>query len=205
MKIEKILSERGISSLVHFTRAENLPNILKYGICPRAELYEKDAIFNDEYRFDGCENAVCTSIEFPNYKMFYRLRMDDPEADWVVLIISADAMVDFDCAFCEMNAGSKPMYSMPLKERMGSSALQTLFKDVSDGRRRADLGIPDCLPTNPQAEVLVFGTIPVDYITHVVFEDAATKKEYKKCIPDDIEAVIKQGYFAPRMDYKMWQ
>lgn len=205
MKIEKILSERGISSLVHFTRAENLPSIMEHGICPRVELYEEEAIFNDEYRYDDCENAVCTSIEFPNYKMFYRLRMDNPEADWAVLLISAEAMVDFNCAFCEMNAGSKPMYSMPLEERMGSSALQTLFRNVSDGRRRVDLGIPDCLPTNPQAEVLVFATIPTDYITHVVFADAYTKKKYEKYVPDDIEAVTEQGYFAPRMDYKKWQ
>lgn len=205
MKIEKIISERGINSLVHFTRAENLPSIMEYGICPRAELYEEEAIFNDEYRYDDCENAVCTSIEFPNYKMFYRLRMDNPEADWAVLLISAEAMVDFNCAFCEMNAGSKPMYSMPLEERMGSSALQTLFRNVSDGRRRADLGIPDWLPTNPQAEVLVFATIPTDYITHVVFADAYTKKKYEKYVPDDIEAVTEQEYFAPRMDYKKWQ
>lgn len=204
MKIEKILSERGINSLIHFTRAENLPSIMEYGICPRAELYEEEAVFNDEYRYDDCENAVCTSIEFPNYKMFYRLRMDNPEADWAVLLISADAMVDFNCAYCEMNAGSKPMYSMPLEERMGSSALQTLFKDVSDGRRRTDLGIPDCLPTNPQAEVLVFDTIPTDYITHVLFQDQATKRKYEKYIPDDIVAVVDEGYFAPRMDYKMW-
>ena len=63
MKIEKILSERGINSLIHFTRAENLPSIMEYGICPRAELYEEEAVFNDEYRYDDCENAVCTSIE----------------------------------------------------------------------------------------------------------------------------------------------
>lgn len=204
MKIEKIISKRNIDSLMHFTRAENLPSILEHGICPRAALDEGKAIFNDEYRFDNCEDAVCTSIEFPNYKMFYRLRMDNPEADWVVLVISADVMIDFNCAFCEMNAGSKPMYSMPLEERMGSSALQTLFKDVSDGRRRVDLGIPDCLPTNPQAEVLVFATIPTDYITHVVFEDAYTKRKYEKYIPDDIDVVVDQGWFAPRMDYKMW-
>ena len=87
---------------------------------------------------------------------------------------------------------------------MGSSALQNLFKDVSDGRRRADLGIPDCFPTNPQAEVLVFDTIPANYITHVLFEDKTTKKKYEKYIPADIDVVVAQGYFAPRMDYKMW-
>lgn len=204
MKIEKILSKRDIDSLMHFTRAENLPNILEHGICPRANLDGEEAIFNDEYRFDLCEDAVCTSIEFPNYKMFYRLRMDNPNADWAILVIDAAALVDFPCAFCEMNAGSKAMYSMPLKERMGSGALQNLFKDVSDGRRRADLGIPDCLPTNPQAEVLVFDTIPTNYITHVLFEDKTTKEKYEKYIPADIDVVVAQGYFAPRPDYKMW-
>lgn len=205
MKIKKILSERNIDCLMHFTQAENLPGIFEYGICPRADLSEEEAIFNDEYRFDNCENAVCTSIEFPNYKMFYSLRVNNPGVDWAICVISAAAMVDFDCAFCEMNAGSKSMYSMPLAERMGSRALQNLFKDVSDGRRRSDLGIPDCFPTNPQAEVLVFDTIPVGYITHVLFENAAAMKKYKKYIPNNIEAVVNQNYFGPRMDYKMWQ
>lgn len=204
MKIKKIISERGIKNLIHFTRAENLPSIFEYGICPRTDLHE-EAIVNDEYRFDNCEGAVCTTIEFPNYKMFYRLRMDNPEADWAVLVIRAAAMVDFDCAFCEMNAGSKLMYSMPLEDRMGSRALQNLFKDISDGRRRADLKIPDFLPTNPQAEVLVFDTIPVEYITRVVFEDITAKRKYKNCIPDDIQAVVDKEYFYPRMDYEKWQ
>lgn len=205
MKIKKTMSQRGIGHLVHFTRAENLQSIFEKGLCPRDELSEKKAIFNDEFRFDRCTNAVCTSIEFPNYKMFYALRQQDPGAEWAVLGIDADVLLDFKCAFCERNAGSTPMFTMPLEDRMGGDAFQNLFKDESDGRKRADLKIPDWFPTNPQAEVLVFGTIPVEYITHAAFDDEDTLKKYKACIPEGVKGIAEHGLFAPRMDYEKWK
>ena len=76
--MESFLKQNRIDWLYHFTRVENLPNILKYGLLPR-ETLEWNGIgsqFNDNYRHDCCLDAVCTSIEFPNYKMFYKYRME---------------------------------------------------------------------------------------------------------------------------------
>lgn len=72
--MERILKQRQIDRLYHFTQAENLSNIFRYGLLPREilENEEIDSCFNDDYRFDNCLNAVCMSIEFPNYKMFYK-------------------------------------------------------------------------------------------------------------------------------------
>ena len=66
--MKDILKERQIEWLFHFTRAENLPNIMEFGLMPRSKLetFEINFSHNDDYRFDNCTDAVCASIEFPN-------------------------------------------------------------------------------------------------------------------------------------------
>lgn len=163
--MEKILKQHNINRLYHFTQAENLLNIFAYGLLPREKLEEKNiySCFNDDYRYDACLNAVCMSIEFPNYKMFYKLRQDNPDIDWVVLQLDAQILCDFTCAYCRTNAGDASMHKIPLEERMSMNAFKGLFEDFSLSPTRAELGISDEYPTNPQAEVLVFGEIPVYY------------------------------------------
>lgn len=57
--MHSILNERNITDLYHFTQADNLENILRYGLLPRDCLVENaiDSVFNDDYRLDGCCNA----------------------------------------------------------------------------------------------------------------------------------------------------
>ncbi len=201
--MREILLRRNIKYLMHFTRVENLQSILRKGLYPREELDEDSCIFNDAYRYDCCENAVCTSIEFPNYKMFYTLRLANPNTQWVVLAIDAQILLDVPCAFCETNAGSEVMYQIPIRQRMGASALERLFKDDSFGRKRAELNIPDCYPTNPQAEVLVFGRIPTKYIKYVIFNNRTLLQKYD--FPAGIEGVVNTDFFYGRQDYQKWQ
>lgn len=201
--MREILLKRNIEYLMHFTRVENLQSILRNGLYPREDLDENGCIFNDTYRYDRCENAVCTSIEFPNYKMFYSLRSANPDTRWVVLAIDSQILLDVSCAFCETNAGSQDMYQIPLGKRMGKLALEQLFKDDSFGHKRGELDIPDCYPTNPQAEVLVFGKIPTEYIKYVFFNDRTLLQEYD--FPPGIKGVVDTDYFYGRRDYKKWQ
>ena len=203
--MKQILLERKINYLMHFTRVENLPSIFQYGLLPRNELSEDECIFNDQYRYDGCLNAICTSIEFPNYKMFYRLRMENPETNWAVLAIDVNVLMSCPCAFCETNAGSQAMYSIPLDDRYGDEALRKLFCDISEGNKREELRIPSHYPTNPQAEVLVFGRIPVEYIKYVFFENVPLQLKYRSIIPSGIQSRADNRYFYPRSDYKYWQ
>ena len=203
--MQTILEEKQIKFLMHFTRIENLRSILKCGLCPRKDLDMNTCIFNDDYRYDRCKNAVCTSIEFPNYKMFYTLRHNNPDTKWVVLAISAQVLLKFSCAFCETNAGSEMMYNTPIEERMGKKAFLQLFKENSCGRCREDLHIPDCYPTNPQAEVLVFSKIPVEYIQYVYFDSECMLEKYCRYLPFNVQGVVNTNFFYGRTDYQKWQ
>lgn len=204
--MKRILKQKQIDTLYHFTRAENLENIFRYGIIPRESLDQSEikSSYNDEYRYDGCLDAVCTSIEFPNYKMFYKLRKENPETDWVVLKLDATILCDFECAYCWTNAGDASIYNVPVEKRMGINAFLELFDDREGYPKREDLHINDRYPTNPQAEVLVFGTISMDYIGAIYFENDEDRQKYLDLIPDDISVKIYPKVFGPRDDWKAW-
>ncbi|MCW1274095.1 DUF4433 domain-containing protein, partial [Acinetobacter baumannii] len=51
--IQEVINKREIKSIFHFTRVENLNNILTNGIIPRNNLSNKTSIFNDTVRADG--------------------------------------------------------------------------------------------------------------------------------------------------------
>ena len=205
--MEKLLKKYKINSLYHFTRAENLPTIFKYGLLPREVLNSENipSYFNDDYRHDNCLNAVCSSIEFPNYRMFYTFRQKDPNIDWAVLRLDAYILHEFTCAYCWTNAANSEISQMPIEERKKTDAFLRLFENQPNYPRREELNIPDNYPTNPQAEVLVFGTIPIRYICNVYFETQSVLCKYRTVIPNSIKAEINPDVFKPRVDWKSWQ
>ena len=144
------------------------------------------------------------SIEFPNYKMFYKLRQEDPSVDWVVLKLNAQILCDYSCAYCWTNAGDTSMYNTPLEERMGTAAFLELFEDRPLFPKRNALNIPDWFPTNPQAEVLVFGSISINYIENVYFENYNSLFKHKNIIPTGISYNIKTEVFKYRKDWSFW-
>ena len=204
--MEYFMREHQIDTLFHFTRARNLPNIFKYGLMPKDTICKKgiDATFNDLYRYDNCESALCMSLEFPNYKMFYSLRMANNE-EWAVIKLDANILLDFECVFCATNAGSEESYSKSLKERTGCNALKKLYEDYPGKPDRCEMGLKNWYPTNPQAEVLVFGCVPLRYIKGVYFNGETTLQKYKSYIPEEIDAKTDANYFCPREDWRFWQ
>lgn len=205
--MRQILASKNIKNLFHFTRTENLESILKYGLLPREFLVENDfdSTFNDEYRYDNCKNAVCTSLEFPNYKMFYQLRRENSDTDWIVLLLDAEIICDFDCAFCSENAGSASMFQTNILDRKGKDAFLKLFDEPANGATRKEMNLPDCYPTNPQAEILVFGNIPTAYIKKVYFYDKKTLNNYRGLFKDSSMYGICTQLFSYRRDYEYWR
>lgn len=125
------VKNRGIKYLVHFTRAENLVSIFNNGLVPVNTLDERemDYYYNDQHRLDNCCDANCLSIQFPNYKMFYKYRYENSGTDWVVLGIKNTVLWEKDCAFCVENAASSNVTSIPLQRRKGVNAFNKLYND----------------------------------------------------------------------------
>lgn len=208
MSINQIMAKRRIDSLYHFTNVKNLPSIIEYGLIPREILEDEDipSIFNDAYRYDRCPDAVCLSVEFPNYKMFYSLRKNQSDERWVVIQLNAQILTNFECAFCWQNAGSESSYTIPIEERMGCRAFSNLFEDREGFPTREQLEIPDNYPTNPQAEVLVFGQISPDYIKNIYFENWRDLNDYCRSNPrGGISMRINDYFFKPRKDFGFWK
>jgi len=207
--IRAYCATRGIDTLVHFTRLENLSGILADGILPRSTLegQAKQVIFNDDIRNDGYKDAVCFSVSFPNYKMFYKYRLADQTMTWIVLLIRADLLWELDCAFCWANAACSAVRRMPLAVLKHPSSLKRMFADQCEvsGISRATCAIPGYYPTNPQAEVLSFSGVPLRYVTAACFKDHTDRA--KVLIPANMRIVVdvKPTYFKARIDSRAWK
>ena len=213
-QIQQICTERGITTLVHFTRVENLQSILQQGLLGRSilEARGQEFLFNDDNRADNNKEAVCLSISFPNYQMFYSIRERERVSEgvnssqWVVLLLNAKLLWELDCAFCQDNAARKTVSDILLEERKKPDALEGMFGDFYNIRHQ-DLSIPQNYPTHPQAEVLVFDTIPVQYIKAIHFWDADAQNQWlpSSTRTDYETSCTDQQYFKPRSDYEVWR
>ncbi|WP_288379991.1 DarT ssDNA thymidine ADP-ribosyltransferase family protein [uncultured Massilia sp.] len=201
--IQEYAVERNIRFLMHFTRASNLENILKHGLVPRDVLVREGyGAYNDQYRYDGT-NAVCLSIHFPNYKMFWGIRQENKDVDWVVLALRPEVLWMLPCAFCATNAASAAVAAVPLEQRKGLAALQSMYADWGD-KSRATLGIPNSFPTNPQAEVLMLNGVPREYIAVVIVLTSAKQRELQAQYPG-LDVRVHAEFFSYRQDYAHWK
>jgi hypothetical protein len=207
--IRTYCAARSVGTLVHFTRLENLTGIVADGLLPRSalELRANRVVFNDSVRADGRKDAVCLSVSFPNYKMFYRYRQADRAAIWVVLLIRADVLWELDCAFCWANAACSAISRLSSAILKEPSSLVRMFADQCEvsGISRAACRIPDHFPTNPQAEVLAFSHVPVSYIIGAYFEEHSGKSKF--LLPRGISFAtgVRPEYFSARCDWEVWK
>ena len=202
--IEEIVLARGITTLFHFTRIDNLEPILLHGLMTtkEIELAEFFAVTNDQHRFDQTD-AVCTTISWPNYKMWHSLKESDPDTDWILIALNASVLWERDCAFCKTNAASATVSCIPLDRRRTLAAFNEMFEDF-EHKERTKLGIPDNYSTNPQAEVLVMNGVPVEYIKSVVFKSQILRDRYAAKYPE-LKTSLNRDYWYGRSDNKHWK
>lgn len=201
--IQAYATEIGVKYLVHFTRESNLESILQRGLVPRDTLaLEGFDGFNDQVRADRT-HAVCVSIGFPKYKMWFGIKQDNPNVEWVILVIRPNALWELSCAFCSANAALGSISAIPLPQRQTVQAFQAMYEDFP-GKERVNLGIPNDWPTNPQAEVLMLQGVPLRYIAGVIVRTDAQKARLEQRYPG-LQIRVYASYFRYRKDYAFWK
>jgi len=209
VEIQKLVRERRIKEVVHFTRIENLHSILKHGLLPRKILNEMKISYipADNNRYDGLLHASCLSISFPNYRMFWRLRQEQG-GNWIILSFSPEILWQYECAFYPRNAADGEMRELSLASRKKPHAFAELFEDISGVVRRAQLNIPSYYTTDPQAEVVVFDVIQISMLQKIYVNDKPTKRKIEgiaSSIGIGTPCSVEPYFFGPRQDYEHWK
>lgn len=180
----EIIDNRGITRLVHFTKSKNLPFILGDYDDVNPGLFANNYINrdgfhvkNDLQRFDGKEDYICTSVQYPNFFYLGKVRNREKENlfnEWVILEINP-RVIDETSFFCPVNAA---------KERgkyitSGIKGFCSLFEDKDDIPRKIterNVKQPSNTPTDLQAEVLVYKRIKKDNIMGIIFSGEKSMK-----------------------------
>lgn len=172
------LKSIGVTELVHFTPAANLPGILVKGIIPRSLLEKEggDFVYTDEIRIDGKEH-INLSITNPNIKMLFKYRKQLPY-DFVVLTIDISILDKYKHSYTTTNAAS-------------NRAMPCSVEELFAGNRPE--GFKDNWTTDNQAEVLLEETIAPEYILSVQFpvEGKEPSNSIRQCY-ETTKKIVKQ-------------
>ena len=106
--------------------------------------------------------------------MFYKLRCEQGDTQWAVIVLNAQVLLDKDCAFYPTNAANNCVRHLPIENFQGDNALNALFNEADEERQPL---LPKD-PTDVQAEVLVFEQIEPSYIVGCVFNSDDLRDKY---------------------------
>jgi len=211
--VRSLIAEKEIKYLMHFTRVENLKSILNHGLLPRCDLDQESVqyVATDPSRFDRHKDAINLSVSFPNSSMFFTKRRN-MGGDWVVLMIRPEVMVSEPCYFYPSNAASRCF--SPCEDRSRAEDFKKMFsKKVLNNQgeivKRKYLGLPNCFPTNLQAEVLVFSKVKVSMLMAVNFFDQKSFSNFLMRtnvteLPSSVSFNIEHTLFMNRSDWRTW-
>ncbi|WP_414055785.1 DarT ssDNA thymidine ADP-ribosyltransferase family protein [Macrococcus equi] len=177
-KYKELIAERNITRLCHFTKTKNLPFILGNGVYTSNGIVANNFISDSSYlekidsqRLDKHEDYVCTSIQYPNPYYFSNAsqrNMTNVFNEWSILMISPE-IINETSKFSPVNAAKK---SGALIES-GFEAFANIFNNldplISRYSYERTLFHPNNLPTDLQAEVLIFKKIDIKYISDIIF------------------------------------
>lgn len=201
--IQEECERRNIDRLFHFTPVEHLDSILQHGLLTPKACAARSVAYkaNDGARYDG-QDAICLSIEWPNWSLFWSFRQRDTSRHWAILQLQHRVLWEKRVCFNTTNAADNSMSGQTFQSRQGVHKFLELFSDHGQ-KSRADLKIPDHYTTNPQAEVLCIDNIEPTYISDVHLLDVDLYNKYNHAYPG---ARVTKGsqYFKYRSDYAHW-
>lgn len=161
--LKEIIQQNGITRLCHFTKTKSFVHIMSSEVGIRANKFfdDEEELLNknDEFRFDGREEYICCSIEYPNSWFLNKLIERDKDRffrEWVILFINPNLILNETTYFCPVNAATQ---KGELIEK-GLTAFCKLFAPSIQTSRfpRSPKMLP-CCPTDGQAEVLIYKNI----------------------------------------------
>ncbi|AIQ70272.1 DarT ssDNA thymidine ADP-ribosyltransferase family protein [Paenibacillus graminis] len=193
---QKLIQEKGITRLCHFTKSKSFLHIMSNEIGIRANKFfdnEEELLNkNDEFRFDGREDFVCCSIEYPNSWFLKKLIERDKDKffrEWVILLINPNLILDETTHFCQVNAATQSG-ALIEKDEAGFSKLfarnSPYYKYPRNSRMLS------CCPTDGQAEVLIYKNVRRSDIIGVVVPNEKQALEERARIN-----VERQGWDIP--------
>ncbi len=215
------MKKRGVMRFVHFTKVDNLESIMMCGLMPLSLMngVPKEESAQRLNRYEGTD-AICLSVEFPNYRTFYHRRCVESDKKWCVLLLDARKVVErYEPQFYWTNAASKsflePHFNAGNRnDPCSAQAFDGMFYQTETPNRFLTVTprtrfIPDKYPTNPQAEIQIYDKITPDCISLVVFEDQESVARYQTAFPFGAPACTvdqcEVNYFAPRADWQEWR
>ena len=203
--IKDIVHSRGIDFPLHFTQVANFSSIQERGLLSRKSLSElgiKSEV-NDEIRYDGELSGISCSIDHTNFKLLCAFNSRNKNRDWVVIALKRSVLWKKECAFCNSNAASRRVTSVPLEKRKGAAAFEGMFRPVPGKPSRASLKLQDSSPTDPQAEVLVLEDIEPEYI-FCTFTPTDDYTAYMRAKYPDFDFMTAEYLFSDRIDGDFW-
>ena len=202
MKITKVIYEKKIEKLIHFTNVNNLESILEFGIIPRETLENDNIKFEhtDSERRENKKNCTSLSIEYPNFYML-SFKKRKHSAVYVILVLNAISILLNDTRkyYVYKNAASSNVQDW-IEKLVEPRYFRNMFQDDFFYYKRNSC-LPSYIPTDPQAEILVNGIIPSNDILEIHFE---TNDDYNtfisnvknKEILNNFSCVVSDFYFA---------
>ncbi|MDR7074966.1 DarT ssDNA thymidine ADP-ribosyltransferase family protein [Fictibacillus barbaricus] len=184
------IHQRGITRLCHFTKSNNLAHILRNesGIVANTFLDDQKEILkrNDENRYDGKEDYVCCSVQYPNSWYLRKIKDVDPIfKEWVILFTNPVLMNQTSTLFCHRNAAA----GRGIYIKNGEEGFSGMFRNPVQGQRlmyRTN-SMLSCCPTDDQAEVLIYKNISRSSIMAIAvptLEQARKEKARLSFIPE---------------------
>ena len=175
-QLKNIIDSRGITRLLHFSDSRNQENIETFGFISRLVMHNSKWIENvhyhpnDNVRFENKLDYISLSITDPNLKLFYVFKQRKPGIRWIMYSIKPDIIFERDCYFYYTNAawGGYKRTFPPFDDAVAQSpgAFGYIFSEnLNTGQGQINrIFKRDDQPTCEQAEILVKGSIPPEYI-----------------------------------------
>ncbi len=217
------LKKRNVTQLIHFTPIDNVNRILKEGIVPRIN-QNPPGKWTDEYRIENELDCNSISISFPNWKMMWKKIYENMKI--VIIVLSVDLINDFSCSDLAFYPGNATKYPGSYNKHTGIDSLKLLFSNTilvddysSKGIKiwdtgtydRAYLKIPTSFTTDPQAEILIRGTVNPRHIKKIIVQNNRMKQELERIINDskkkiaiEVEKDDDYNYYTPSPVIKKW-